>query len=260
VSFGLEPYQLPESVEAGLLSVAKEAYLLVFGELHGTQEVPRLIAALLPALRALNYQGLALEVPCSCRDELMNWAEGRTPSPPEFFARPTLDGRGNRQTLTLAQTAAAAGWRLLCFDNGPDQLMRVWADRDHFMAQNLAAQWTALCPETKIVAICGNLHARTVETLPLAARQAMDRQGERWWPSFANWAEQGDPGKIVRSVNVVFHAGEMFNMGVRSLQGRTPLGEPELGPAAESGHSLSLHLPRGTAATFLQPPYDWREP
>jgi hypothetical protein len=40
----------------------------------------------------------------------------------------------------------------------------------------------------------------------------------------------------------------MFNMGIRSLQGRTPLAEPELRPAAGSVHPLSLHLPHGTAA------------
>lgn len=49
----LPPYPLPEHVRAGLLTLARNNDLLVFGETHGTQEAPRLILGLLPDLRSL---------------------------------------------------------------------------------------------------------------------------------------------------------------------------------------------------------------
>ncbi len=58
----IEPYGLPLSVFRSLLDIAQKSDVLIFGELHGTQEVPRVMLSLLDDLATVGYRGLALEV------------------------------------------------------------------------------------------------------------------------------------------------------------------------------------------------------
>lgn len=59
----LAPYELSPEVVQALINVAVTSDVLLFGELHGTQEVPRLLLRLLDELAAIGYGGLALEIP-----------------------------------------------------------------------------------------------------------------------------------------------------------------------------------------------------
>ena len=145
-------YQLPAATQHSVLDVAGRSQLLLFGELHGTCEVPSVIAALLPKLQVLGYRGLALEIPSDVRDHLAGWASGRVAQPPAFYSHPSKDGRGNQQALGLAATAAASGFELLCFDQGQGQIIHNWADRDQWMATNLLQQWRRLCVGKRVVA------------------------------------------------------------------------------------------------------------
>ena len=153
-------YPLPRSTQHSVLDVAGRSQLLLFGELHGTCEVPSVIAALLPRARLLGYRGLALEIPFDARDHLAGRASGRATQPPAFYSHPSKDGRGNQQALDLAATAAASGFELLCFDQGQSQIAHDWAARDQWMATNLLEQWRRFCVGERVVAICGSLHAR----------------------------------------------------------------------------------------------------
>lgn len=100
---------LPEPAKARLLALAAESDLLLIGEMHGTQEVPRLVLGLLPDLAMMGYGGLALEVPADQRDQLIRCAQGQDTqdTPPSMFSvisvRPgaVADSAGRQWRLAL---------------------------------------------------------------------------------------------------------------------------------------------------------------
>jgi|SRR5690606_591168 hypothetical protein len=59
----LTPYPLPPQALEPLLTLAQACDVLLIGELHGTQEVPRLVFGLLDSLAAQGYSGHGLEIP-----------------------------------------------------------------------------------------------------------------------------------------------------------------------------------------------------
>lgn len=178
------------------------------------------MAGLLDGLAGRGYQGLALEVPRQEQAGLAAWTAGRA--------------------------AAHKGWQVLCFDQDwQRQPTHSWSERDRYMAENLLALRAEHCPGGKIAAVCGNMHSRLE---PPAA-------GSPYWPSCAGWLRQLAPELTVASAAVVFHSGVFYNMGVRPIRqpGAPPAG-PEVRPGDGRGHTLALHLPVASAATFLAPP------
>jgi len=246
---------LPPEVAELVLQIAARNHLLLFGELHGTREVPALVAGLLPKLVDQGYRGLGLELPRDQQPALTAWADGQLDQPPAFFARPSRDGRGNIQVLELARTARALGMELLCFDQAADQAASQWADRDGLMARNLLDAWTRLPADAKVVGICGSLHARLApdQGLGRMLRKAVSG-GQQLWPSLAGWVRQQQPARLVGTVEVRFAAGEYFNMGQKSIftrpSARTAPWTQAVGPA----YTVALWLTRATTATFLAPP------
>lgn len=232
--------QLPDEVRDAIRQLAQQSDFLLFGELHGTQETPQLLAALLDDLTVLGYGGLALEIPRGDQEAIMRWATGASGTVPRFFTQPPSDGRGNEQVLALIRQVAGKGWQLLCFDDDPDQAGTTWTERDRVMADNLAAQWKECCPDRKVVGVSGNLHSRLVPTNGYADL----------WPSFAACFQQCNPQNVVHTVDIVFHRGSFFNHQVHVIQS-DPLAEAELREGPTSGHSFALHLPQATPATFL---------
>lgn len=248
----LAPYPLPEDVRQTLLDLTGQSDVLFFGEMHGTQEPPRLVAGLLGPLTALGYGALALEIPHTIRETLMAWderADAEAP-PPSFFAQPGLDGRGNVQMLALIRAAIQAGWQLICFDLGEGEPPATWTQRDRRMAENLAGQQERFAPGSKVIAICGNAHSRVVLPAPDAGLDPFWCQN---WPSCAAVLQELRPQARVNSVNLAFHGGTFFNMTLRDLRDR-PLAAPEIRRPDGGHHTLELHLPRATAATFLAEP------
>ncbi len=251
----LAPYELCAEVLQALVNVAVTSDVLIFGELHGTQEVPRLLLSLLSALTMVGYRGLALEIPRSDRETLEVWARAQKDVLPEFFARPLADGRGNREVLALIQQALAtqSDWHLLCFDQSLDQPAQQWADRDSSMAHNFTEQWMHLCPTAKIVGICGNLHSR------LALSSKRDATAS-YWPSFAHQLQRLHPGKIVSTINIQFQTGGYFNMKrryIRRFSWQWPYSPKKASLREAEDHSFELLLPYATPATFLTVPRQW---
>jgi erythromycin esterase-like protein len=242
------PYTLPPQASQALLTLAARSDVLLLGELHGTQEVPQLVTGLLDKLTRLGYCGLALEVPANFRDDLAAWAERKTAEPPRFFTIPPEDGRNNEQVLHMVTQAVRQGWQILCFDlDGARQAYRGWQQRDADMARNFTAQRDRFCSGKKVIGICGNLHSRLTRASgggPLADN----------WPSFASFVQRLNPEDVVSAVNVVPHQGVFFNGGKVNRFNREPIAEAYVRDEKESGHSLVLHLPRATPATFLTPP------
>jgi len=107
-----------------------------------------------------------------------------------------------------------------------------------------------------VIAVCGNMHSRVVR------RSRPEDWSHALWPSFAAALGEQNPQWAVRSVNVVFRAGTFYNMAVRTLgdPNHSPLPAPMLVARPDSEHTLELHLPQSTAASFLAPPLDLPEP
>lgn len=251
----LVPYELSAEVLQALINVAGTSEVLIFGELHGTQEVRRLVFSLMKGLATAGYRGLALEIPRNDRETIECWARAQDTTLPEFFAHPLADGRGNQEVLALIEQAIPSqnDWHLLCFDQGPDQLAQQWADRDRWMAHNFTEQWMHSCPTAKIVGICGSLHSR----LTLPSRQDATTS---YWPSFAHQLQLLHPDKVVSTIKIRFQTGAYFNMKRRHLHrfGWQWLYQPKKAVLREAGdHSFELLLPHATPATFLTAPHQW---
>ncbi len=240
------PYDLPQPAKGQLLELAAQSDLLLLGEVHGTQEVPRLVLGLLDDLAALGYGGLGLELPRGEGAQLAAWAEGRGEPPPSFDPAEFRDARGNAQALSLVrQTLCHSGnWNLLCFDVDSLREGEAWAVRDRRMAEGLLEQWGERCRRQKVLAVCGNYHSRLVAP-------AEPDYGP--WPSFGYTVQQMRPDIAVHSVRVVFGRGAFFNGEVQKFD----IGAEHFAAAAEVrrpgslGHTIDLYLPRATPVTFL---------
>jgi erythromycin esterase-like protein len=276
----VQPYPLPAEVVRSIRDVAGHSHVLILGETHGTREVPALAAMLLPKLTKLGYHALALEIPFDQQPALNDWATGKTETVPEFFAMPSGDGRGNVQLLSLIWIAVSPPyqWQLVCFDQSRSEFVeqaeeyhrtakqqaektpsrtvtlsegeiKLWQKRDASMAAQLTQQLQFLAKDSKVVAICGSMHARV-------ANHAQATELKKLWPSFAAVLQRDHSDWKVRSVNIQFHDGGFFNGGkVNALRGR-PIDKAEMHLTPDSDWNWELNLPHATPATFLTPPID----
>ncbi len=269
----LKPYSLTAETRARFAGFAAGSDVLVLGELHGTQEVPRLVAGLLAPLNERGYRVLALEMPHDQQESLQNWALGRSARVPAFFTDPSGDGRGNAQLLELVRLAVAPPyrWKLVCFDEPEitfgellkaalrkrppaggkadeltdDEALAVWRKRDATMAANLLAEVKSVEGSGRVLAVCGNLHARTAD-------DGKEPMLTRLWPPFAATVKAQRPAWRVRSVNIDFSRGAFFNEGqARPIRSPRPIEEPVVRPGEGSSWDLLLDLPEATPATFL---------
>jgi hypothetical protein len=271
----LRPYPLPPAARARIEELAASSEVLILGEVHGTQEVPALVAGLLEPLTKLGYHTLALEVPNDVQASVLAWARGETERLPDFFTNPNGDGRGNTQLLALTRIAVSAPfrWQIVCFDESEsiqekqylalmqkkraegvdapqltaDDGVALWRERDAAMASNLLREARSLKPAGKILAICGNIHARLTN-------DQQEPMLSQLWPSFAARLKQGQPAWRVSSVNIDFHGGAFFNEGKVQTFTERPLEQAVVRPAGQAGGwTLELGLPRATPATFVSP-------
>ena len=239
-------YDLPTDVKEQLLKLAADSDLLLLGEMHGTQEVPRLVLGLLDDLAGLGYSGLGLEIPAGQREPLIEWAAGKSEPPLFFGPKDFQDGRGNVQALSLVHQSISPPrtWEVLCFDTDFLWEDETGADRDRHMAENLLEQWQKQGTGQKVLAVCGNYHSRLV---------APAKPDTGPWPSFGYCIQQMRPEMKVLAINVVFQRGSFFNGEVRKFDiGAEHFAvSPELRLNGQFGHTRDLYLPRATPATFL---------
>jgi hypothetical protein len=243
----IAPYDLPADVKKQLLELAADSDLLLLGEMHGTQEVPRLVLGLLDDLALLGYGVLGLEIPAGQREPLIDWAAGKSEPPPFFGPQDFQDGRGNVQALSLVHQSVSSPrtWGVLCFDTDFFLEGETGADRDRHMAENLLEQWQEQNAGQKVLAVCGNFHSRLV---------APAKPDAGPWPSFGYCVKQMRPELRVNAVNIVFQRGGFFNGEVRKFDigAEHFAASPELRLNGQFGHTRDLYLPRATPVTFLQ--------
>ena len=201
-------------------------------------------------------------------------ARGETETIPAFFAHPNGDGRGNAQLLALARMAASPPfrWRIICFDESEsilekqqrlamtqkkrnekakvpqltvdDEMFALWRERDAAMASNVLTETKSLEATDRILAICGNLHARVTN-------DGQDPTLSKLWPSFAGMLKQRRPEWRVNSINIEFYSGAYFNGGKAQSIRKRPLEHAVVRSAGQTGWNLVLSLPVATPATFL---------
>jgi hypothetical protein len=146
-----------------------DAAILVVGELHGTQEAPAVLAALVRTLGARSAVQVGLEIPAEEQPALDAWlasdggAAARTALlAGRFWQQPEArsDGRRSQAMLALLDDlrrlhATHPTLRLLAYDavGGAD------VTRDQAMAQALRRAHRA-APQTQLLVLTGNYHAR----------------------------------------------------------------------------------------------------
>ena len=271
---GLKPYPLPPEARDRLEDLAASSDVLILGEIHGTREVPGLVAGLLAPLNERGYRVLALEVPNDQQVPLLAWARGETDRIPDFFAKPNGDGRGNVQLLELVRAAVSPPfrWQVVCFEDAEsilekrllaliqkkpageasiaqlmsDESVATWRENDAAMASNLVRETRSIKSTDRILAICGDLHART-------KLDAKDPIASKFWPSFAAMVKRGQPEWRVSSLCIEFSSGAYFNEGKVQTIRRRPIEHAEVRSADQTGWDLVLSLPEASPATFLSP-------
>ena len=234
---------LKAEIRKSIFSVARKSHVLIFGEIHGTQEVPDLISTLLDDLQANDFGILALELPHAEQDHLRKWALQEISQSPRFFTHPFGDGRGNEQVLELIRQAVTKKWLVVCFDDF-DLVGKTWQQRDRAMAEILIQEWNPNRPHKKVICVCGNMHSRLAQSVGIS---------QQYWPSFAANLQLLKPDLKITSINVVFHQGDFFNIKIRKIQGSV-IREPYISNDRYDGHSLTLHLPTATSATHFAKP------
>jgi erythromycin esterase-like protein len=140
---------------------------VLIGEMHGSQQIPRAVAALsCAAARRKLAVTVALEQPVEDAGALEAFARGAAPLKTEFWTRPYQDGRSSKAMLRLLEDLRAlrrsgARIRVAPFDPHPaDSKLR-----DGQMAERLAALRKER-PADLFLVLSGNLHNRLTVGVP----------------------------------------------------------------------------------------------
>lgn len=172
---------------AQLMKKAGEARLILVGEMHGTREVPALVADLAERWsrpRAAHGAGpalvVALEYPRSEAADLKAYfrSDGGPAAKKQLlnsplWSRSYQDGRSSEAMFDLIEGARALAQsgrkvKLAPFDQNAKQ-EKLDASRDRSMANNLRAIVKAN-PSARVIALTGNYHARQSEGAPWDAK------------------------------------------------------------------------------------------
>jgi hypothetical protein len=156
------------------LELLRDDQLVLVGEMHGTEESPAFVARLL-CERDERPSVLGLEIPASEQAALDAFlaSDGEAPALRALVASPhwqrasqEQDGRSSLAMLALVETVrrarmAGRSIAVVAFDVEPGN----GDDRDRRMAQNLMAA-RAAHPGAALIALTGNIHARTAKGTP----------------------------------------------------------------------------------------------
>lgn len=234
-----------------LLSAIRGKKLILFGEIHGTREIPELVTKVLPNL-AINT--LFLEIPVDQQpfiDAFLAAGTKESLATIPFYASPALDGRGSKEYLEVIRKVFLLNQkmthktRIVCVDV-PAEQKKSSEQRDTFMCQQILKNLEKQC-----LFIAGNIHT---SLKPVSA-------GGKRVLTTGTLLKQYFPKEIV-SIALVPLSGKFYNFGVQSistkeLQTRYNLTAKEQGNTfiqsnrEKTGYDYMYTIKHVSPATFL---------
>lgn len=227
--------------------LVKRGNVLLFGEMHGTQEIPAFIADVVcMATKNRIPVTLGLEIPFDEQKTIDRFLDSRGGTAAEakltdgaFWHSETKDGRSSMAMLRLivqirALRAADAKVRIVAYDSEP-----LAKERDRIMAQNLAKA-IAGKPKNLFVVLSGNNHTRLT-------------RGNPWNKEFESMAyllTKSINGSHLFSLNVSHEGGEAWICIEEPPDFKTICKAKRLKPNAEAPPAWSVKL-----ANELNAPY-----
>ena len=186
---------------AGAAPLLEPRTLLLIGEMHGTREIPPVVAELACLARRRRVPVVvALELHVEEAARLDAWMAGAAPTAEllrgEFWTRTYQDGRTSAAMAAMLARLRALGVRVVLIDPHPPG----GKDRDEKMADGLAAL-RAQDPGSLILALVGNLHNRIA-------------LGSPWDPGYRPMGWFLRERKIaLRSLEVTYASGNAWTCG-----------------------------------------------
>ena len=169
----LSPQSEPPEVAARtLVAAAGDARLILLGEMHGTREIPQLVAHVMSIYAADGPVLLGLEIPGSGQPDLRRYIDspGSDADRAALLATPFWqvegdqhDGRRSHDMIDLIDhvrqlRAQGRDVSLLAYDAEPGPRLDGNA-RDRIMAARVRASFDAL-PRGRLLVLTGNVHAK----------------------------------------------------------------------------------------------------
>lgn len=156
-------FQEPENFPDAVYPLIAEQRIVWFGELHGTEEAPRLFLGLVRLVsKKATPPAVALEIPASDQpviDRYLARGDEVVLKETGFFSNAYKDGRsslGMARLLRALRKEKIAG--VVCFDAHAPKSAQ---DRDSAMANKLTKVTTTF-PTAKLLVLSGNFHSRIV--------------------------------------------------------------------------------------------------
>lgn len=188
----------PETAAKTLVAAAGEARLILLGEMHGTREIPRLVAHVVAHYAAEGPVLLGLEIPGSGQAHLRRYLEsaGTDADRAALLATPFWnvrgdqhDGRRSHDMIDLIEHVRRLRTQgrdvsLLAYDAEPGRRID-GNERDRIMAARVRASFDAL-PRGRLLVLTGNVHAKLFR--PDNAPPQMPTPMGRWLVDLAPWS------------------------------------------------------------------------
>lgn len=165
-AFGAElPFDKAEEFPAKAYDLVADKRVVWMGEMHGSQEGPRLFLGLVRLISQHHKSPpvVALEIPTTEQqaiDRYLATGEDAVLRASPFFGSEVKDGRSSvAMVQLLSQLRTEKVTAIVCFDTA---VITTAQERDTAMAQNLQ-RFAKKYPDAKLVVLSGNLHAKRVD-------------------------------------------------------------------------------------------------
>ena len=194
----------------------KNKQIIFFCEIHGSKEIPLILAEFFRIFSQEEDFDLALEVPRDNQEKIDNFLMLRNEEILKeisfFKQQENSDGRNSLEYLQLIKTIAEINLqrflpiRILCIDISLQDKFESQNEREEGMADNIFNLWKK---EKKMFVILGNVH--------ISKKQFI--LGEKIIsPVACHLAALSYPSPRIFSVNLQPRTGEFFNFGIKRVE------------------------------------------
>lgn len=217
---------------------------VLFGEVHGTKEIPALLTRLVPLIGPDN---VFLEIPSDQQffvNKFLRTGNKKTLSSMPFFSKPLPDGRSSKQYLDFIKSIYFLNKKLKekikvwCVDV-PIKKFKKKTSRDRFMYEQIVKR-----AGKKNVFIAGNVHTSLIPVKPRNYRII----------TAGFLLKKRYPNKII-SINLVPCKGRFYNFGIKKVKHKKAC-KPGLKKTSwkKTEHDYTYYFKQATPATFLGEP------